>query len=116
MLKYSEVLLINIVDKMDFYCTLKFDFFRLVFLIMIFRLRIIDANMGSVMVGELTCALWENWQSVKQTRINIISQQSDNHKAKLLDDHDSNQSTLIPSRAPTLSVHDDRYILLPPRI
>jgi hypothetical protein len=72
--------------------------------------------MGNVIAGELVCALWDNWQSQRQIRINTISQHTNNHKARLLDDHDSNQSTLVPSRTPIINVHDDRYILLPPRI
>jgi len=68
-----------------------------------------------IVVGELICALWENWQTQRQTRINTLSQHIGNNKAKLLDDHDSNHSTLVPSKAATSSIHDDRYILLPPR-
>jgi hypothetical protein len=72
--------------------------------------------MNNVIVGELICALWDNWQMQKQIRINTVSQHTDNHKAKLLDDHDSNHSTLGPLKAPTSSIHDDRYVLLSPRI
>jgi hypothetical protein len=71
--------------------------------------------MNNVIVGELICALWDNWKMQRQTRINTISQHTDTHKAKLIDDHDSNHSTLVPSRAPPESVHDDRYVLLSPR-
>jgi hypothetical protein len=71
--------------------------------------------MNNVIVGELICALWNNWQMQRQTRINTISQHTDNHKAKLLDDHDSNHSTLVLSRAPPSNIHDDRYTLLSPR-
>jgi hypothetical protein len=81
----------------------------------VFRLRIITANMNNVIVGELICALWDHWQTQRQTRINTLSQHIGNNKGKLLDDHDSNHSTLVPSKAATSSIHDDRYILLPPR-
>jgi hypothetical protein len=72
--------------------------------------------MNNVIVGELICALWDNWLIQRQTRINTVSQHTDKKKAKLHDDHDSILSTSIISRAPTPSIHDDRYILLPPRI
>jgi hypothetical protein len=51
--------------------------------------------MNNVIVGELICALWDNWQMQRQTRINTISQHTDHQKAKVFD--------------------DDRYILLTPR-
>ncbi len=72
--------------------------------------------MNNVIVGELICALWDNWQMQRQTRINTISQHTDNQKAKVFDDHDSsNLSISVPSKAHTSSIHDDRYILLTPR-
>ncbi len=80
-----------------------------------FRLRIITANMNNVIVGELICALWDNWQMQQQIRINTISQHTNHQKTKVFDDHDSNLSISVPSRAPTSSIHDDRYILLSPR-
>jgi hypothetical protein len=63
----------------------------------IFRLRIITANMNNVIVGELICALWDHWQTQQQTRINTISQHTNHQKAKVF------------------GIHDDRYILLSPR-
>jgi len=71
--------------------------------------------MNNVIVGELICALWDNWKMQRQSHINTVSQHTDNHKAKLLDDHDSNHSTSLPLRPPKSSIHDDRYILLSPR-
>ncbi|CAF1493406.1 unnamed protein product, partial [Adineta steineri] len=62
------------------------------------------------------CALWDNWQKQRQIRIDTLSQHIANNKEKLLDDHDSNNSTLPHSKTGTLSIHDDRYLLLPPRI
>ncbi|CAF0807425.1 unnamed protein product [Adineta steineri] len=82
----------------------------------ILLLRIITANMNNVIVGELICALWDNWQKQRQIRIDTLSQHIANNKEKLLDDHDSNNSTLPHSKTGTLSIHDDRYLLLPPRI
>ncbi|UJR37654.1 hypothetical protein I4U23_030351 [Adineta vaga] len=79
-------------------------------------LRIITANMNNVIVGELICALWDNWQLQRKVHVNTLSQHIENNKGKLLDDHDSNHSTLVPSKVGTLSIHDDRYTLLPPRI
>ncbi|CAF1469700.1 unnamed protein product [Adineta ricciae] len=83
----------------------------------ILLLRIITANMNNVLVGELICALWENWQLQRKIHINTLSERIGHRRGKLLDDHDdSNNSTLVESKTGTLTVHDDRYVLLPPRI
>jgi hypothetical protein len=73
--------------------------------------------MNNVIVGELICALWDNWQMQQQTRINTISEHTEDHqKTKVFDDHNSsNLSISVPSKAPTSSIHDDRYVLLSPR-
>ena len=73
--------------------------------------------MNNVLVGELICTLWENWQLNRKIHINTLSQRVGHRRGKLLDDHDdSNNSTLVDSKTGTLTVHDDRYVLLPPRI
>ena len=113
--KYFERLSINIVDKMAFYCKFKRSFFFHTSLFLLSRLRIITANMNNVIVGELICALWENWRMQRQIRINTISQHTDQPKAKVFDDHDSNLSISEPSKALTSNIHDDRYMLLSPR-
>jgi len=79
----------------------------------ILLLRIITANMNTVIVGELICALWENWQIQRQIRIQTLSQDVHHSKAKYFDDHDHNQS--ISSRAPMLN-HDERYVLFPTKL
>ena len=74
--------------------------------------------MNNVIVGELICALWENWQTQKQPRINTIPAHSDNDKSKIVDDHDHdhNQSISTAFRVPISIIHDERYMLSPLRI
>ncbi|CAF1074323.1 unnamed protein product [Rotaria sordida] len=82
----------------------------------ILLLRIVNANMNDVLVGELICALWDHWQKQRQIRINNLPQCSNNYKTKLLDDHDNIQSDLVPLKTPIPIIHDDRYVMLSPRI
>ena len=73
--------------------------------------------MNNVIVGELICALWENWQVQRQTRLNTLSPRVEHKNVKLFaDQHDGNQSTLTSSRVPTSTIHDDHYILSPLRL
>ena len=72
--------------------------------------------MNSVIVGELICALWNQWQAQRQIRVNTISPHVERQKAKAFEDHDSsNLSISVPSRTFTSNLPDDRYILLSPR-
>lgn len=98
---------------MESYCKFRSLWIQSNIVLLFCRLRIITANMSNVIVGELICALWDHWQNQKQIRINTLSQHTEHKNAKLLDDHDHNQS--ISSRAPMLN-HDERYILFPSRI
>ncbi|CAF1260948.1 unnamed protein product [Rotaria sp. Silwood1] len=81
----------------------------------ILLLRIVNANATKVLVGELVCALWNHWQKQRQIRIDSLPQHTNNHKGKLLEDHDNNQLGLIPLTIPISIINDDRYVTLPPQ-
>lgn len=72
--------------------------------------------MNSVIVGELICALWNQWQTQRQSHVNTLSHHTEQQKPKAFEDHDSsNLSISVPSRTFTSNLPDDRYILLSPR-
>ncbi|CAF2862373.1 unnamed protein product [Rotaria sp. Silwood2] len=82
----------------------------------ILLLRIINANMNTVLAGELICTLWDHWKKQRQIHIDSLPQHTNKCKTELLDNHENNQSSLVPLRTPISIIHDDRYVMLPPRI
>ena len=79
-------------------------------------MRIISANMDRVIVGELICALWQQWRMQRPIPVNTVSRHNEQQKAKVFEDHDSsNLSISVPSRTYASNIADDRYILLSPR-
>ncbi|CAF2059883.1 unnamed protein product [Rotaria magnacalcarata] len=82
----------------------------------ILLLRIADANINHVLVGELVCSLWDHWHMQRKIRIDALPQHSDHYKTKLLDEHDHYHSGLIPLTEPISIIHDERYVALPTHI
>lgn len=72
--------------------------------------------MNTVIVGELICALWENWRLKRQARLALIVDTKNHQTPKIVREYDGNQSGMASFRVPSSIGQDDRYMLSPLRL